>query len=449
MVTVIAQPQVAQAVTCSALTPDPSPAVNRSNIQACLTGGNATLTSGTFNVDSGITVGSNQILIGPTNPATWPTIKLATGNTSNFLVRFDGSNSRVAFLTLDGNNAFGNYANSSVVTFLSGGYNQLDNSHVMNAQLPTAGKKSTGVYLMGGIGHNQVLNNQIHNNFLGVIFAATFTSSTGSTVSGNRIYSNKCDGITLAGYGEVNNNSIHENGWDCENSIPGGGIYSLGNARGARIDRNEIYNTCGHGLDLHKVAYFTITGNNVHGPGYTWSGAYPSCGGAAAAFLVDIRESTIQQNTFTNDNRPNNRMSTDPNGVFSATGAAPLSDLPNGPFQTIAFVLAWDRNTAWTTAHNVIDANIMRSSCTSGCVGLGYFASRGTGYDQNGNWSAATTNYYTNNNPSGSSYGSKRCGGNWYAANTSSCGTQAPCNYDDSQHPTSTNWARNDGCYFY
>lgn len=143
MVTVIAQPQVAQAVTCSALTPDPSPAVNRSNIQACLTGGNATLTSGTFNVDSGITVGSNQILIGPTNPATWPTIKLATGNTSNFLVRFDGSNSRVAFLTLDGNNAFGNYANSSVVTFLSGGYNQLDNSHVMNAQLPTAGKKST------------------------------------------------------------------------------------------------------------------------------------------------------------------------------------------------------------------------------------------------------------------------------------------------------------------
>lgn len=71
------------------------------------------------------------------------------------------------------------------------------------------------------------------------------------------------------------------------------------------------------------------------------------------------------------------------------------------------------------------------------CVGTGYFATRDTGFDAAGGWSAATTNYYTNNKPYGSNVGSRRGGGNWYAANTT-CTAQsspAPCNIDDYQHP--------------
>ena len=49
--------------------------------------------------------------------------------------------------------------------------------------------------------------------------------------------------------------------------------------------------------------------------------------------------------------------------------------------------------------------------------------------------------------PYGSNVGSRRCGGNWYAAN-SSCeesASDADCNTDDWQHDG--DWARNDGCY--
>jgi len=423
---------------CNSLAPVSGPAANRANIQTCLSQGRAMLSGGTFRVDGPIIIGNSQTLIGA--PGRYPVIMLAPGNTSNVLIRFDGSDGRVAYLTLDGNNAFGNFTNAAVVTFYKGGSNQVDNNRIMNSTTPPVGKQATGVYVMGGYGGNLIANNRIYNNFHGVIFAAQFTVDTASTLTLNQIYDNKCDGVSLAGYGEVISNSIRNTGWDCENGIPGGGIYAEENDRGALIDGNEIYNTCGHGIDLFRIANFTITRNHVHDPGYPEGSGHALCydWGATPAFLLNARESVITNNTFANEGRPLNRVTVDHNGVFSAAGAAPFSDLPQGAARVFGFVLAWNRDPLWTTTHNVIDGNVFRAP-------IGHFASRGTGYDEVRGWSAATTNYYTNNHAESSA----RCGGNWYAAGTQSCGTQAPCNLDDSKHPMAVNWARNDGCYFY
>lgn len=423
---------------CNNLAPASSPATNRASISNCLARGRATLASGLFRVDGPILLGSNKVLSGA--PGTRPTIRLAQPNSSNVLIRFDGSGSRVSNLDLDGANAFGNYANASVVTFLTGGGNQLDNSRVFNAQTPPTGHKAAGVYVMGGNGGNLIVNNLIYNNFHGVIFAAPFTINTASTLARNQIYHNKCDGVTLAGYGEVVDNVIRGVGWECENGIPGGGIYAEENARGALIAGNEIYNTCGHGLDLYRIANFTITRNYVHDPGYPEGSGHALCynWGATPAFLLNARDSVITRNTFANEGRLLNRVTTDHNGVFSAAGAAAFSDLPEGEARVVGFVLAWNRDPVWTATHNVIDGNFFHAP-------IGHFASRGTGFDAVRGWSASTTNYYTNNHAQRSA----RCGGNWYAASTESCGTQAPCNLDDSKHPVAINWARNDGCYFY
>lgn len=422
---------------CNKLAPSSSPAANRANIQACVAQGRATLNSGLFRVDGPVLLGNNQTLIGA--PGTQPTIRLTQPNTSNVLIRFDGSHSRVSGLNLDGGNAFGNYANSAIVTFLTGGDNQLDNSRVFNEQMPPAGHKATGVYVMGGNGGNLIVNNEIYRNFHGVIFAAPFTANTASALALNDIHDNKCDGVTLAGYGEVVANAIHDLGWECENGIPGGGIYAESNDHGALIAGNEIFNTCGHGLDLYRIAYFTITRNYVHHPGWPDGSEHSLCyeWGAVAAGLLNARENTITHNTFANEGRPRNRVTVDWNGLLSAQGAAPFSDLPNG-VRVVAFMLSWNRDPAWTTTHNVIDGNTMHAP-------LGMFASRGTGFDAARFWDASTTNYYTNNH----TQDSVRCGGNWYAANTQSCGTQSPCNLDDSRHPMAINWARNDGCYFF
>jgi len=335
---------------CNALTPASSPAANRVNIQACLTQGRAKLTNAVFRVNEPIILGSNQVLAGAPG-TTLPTIRLAAPNTSNVLIRFDGSNSRVSNLNLDGANAFGNYANSSVVTFLAGGKNQLDNSRIFNNQMPRAGQKATGVYIMGGHGGNLVINNSIFNNFHGVIFAAPFTINTASTLALNQIYDNKCDGVTLAGYGEVVANVIHDLGWECENGIPGGGIYAEANDRGALIAGNEIYNTCGHGIDLFQIAYFVITRNHVHDPGWPDGSANALCydWGSAPAFLLNARESTITHNTFVNGGEaaePGNGGLE--RAIFRTREPRPFSDLPSG-VRVAAFVLAWNRDAEWTT----------------------------------------------------------------------------------------------------
>ena len=59
--------------------------------------------------------------------------------------------------------------------------------------------------------------------------------------------------------------------------------------------------------------------------------------------------------------------------------------MPGGSTGVIAFILATDPTNGRSTG-NTIDDNALRASCTGGCLGIGYFATRGTGYDAAGDW---------------------------------------------------------------
>jgi len=153
-----------------------------------------------------------------------------------------------------------------------------------------------------------------------------------------------------------------------------------------------------------------------------------------------------------NSGRDHNRVGVfgDPNGLFHAHGAAGYSDLPHGDDNAIGFLLGQRPDSPGATMNNSFADNEFRAACSAPCVGLGWFASRGTGFDAEGGWSASTTNYFVRNTPNGSNYGSKRCGGNWYAAAETCTGSTWPegdCNGDDHQHDG--DWARNDGCSGY
>jgi hypothetical protein len=140
----------------------------------------------------------------------------------------------------------------------------------------------------------------------------------------------------------------------------------------------------------------------------------------------------------------------DPNDFFTYHGQK-YHDLAGGANGVVAFLLA-ARLPARPSMNNVIDANTIIANCAGLCVGTGYFATRDTGYDTTGAWSAATTNYYIRDNPFGSNVGSTRGGGNWYAANDTcpaNPATTTQCNQDDYQHPTNVDWARNDAFYRY
>lgn len=173
-------------------------------------------------------------------------------------------------------------------------------------------------------------------------------------------------------------------------------------------------------------------------------------------FLLDVSSSLIEGNVVENNSRSTNRVGLggDPNQVFRSATAPAFSDLPSGQKQVISFVLARRQNGYKFVNGNVIRDNSLRAYCvpSSVCVGLGYFASRSTGYGPGGSWSAGTTNYYTLNDPFGSQIGSVRCGGNWYAANSTCTSASSPpdCNADDYQHnPPAGTTFRNDGCNFY
>jgi parallel beta-helix repeat protein len=443
----------APANPCLSIAPGASAAANHATIQGCLNnGGKAHLTAGEFPISTGITMPASAELVGLSTAK--PTLLLQPGNGVNFMVSFPSNSpadakARVANLNINANNAIGNYANASIVTFLADN-NVLADCDLYNTVMPSANQHAAGAYVMC----STCKGNEMYNNFYGLIFRGE-SSTYPNIADANDIHDNKCDPITFAGYGIATNNTIHENGWDCENGpIPGGGIYSLLNNAGGVISGNTVSNTCGHGIDMDRVSNFVIENNSFTNPGYQFGGAAPWCTGAAAAFLIDVSDSTVTGNTFANDDRPLNRLGGDFAGrppVFQASGAAAFADLPHGGDQAIGFVLAkWPDGTGYGTMSNTIENNVMRANCSGNCVGLGYFASRGTGYDGT-DWNAGTTSYFRGNDPTGSQHGSKRCGGNWYAADTT-CdeGSPAPCNVDDFQHnPPGGDFARNDGCSFY
>jgi len=171
--------------------------------------------------------------------------------------------------------------------------------------------------------------------------------------------------------------------------------------------------------------------------------------------LIDVKSSTIEGNTVTNIGRASNRLglSGDPNNVFRPSGGAAFADLPAGGNAAVAFTLSQRPNTGFKSTGNSLVGNTFIANCASPCLGVGFFASRNTGFGVGGAWSSSSTNYFTKNNVNGSQFGSKRCGGNWYAANATcggGAGDDPTCNNDDYQHnPPTGDWARNDGCSKY
>jgi len=442
---------------CDPIAPAGSPAANHAAIQGCLDDvGHAHLSAGTFDVSGRIVVPPGGELVGLGSER--PMIRLAPGNGTNTLIAFSDSQAsdrgRVAHLRLNSDNAFDNFANASTVGF-GGSHNDLEDCEIFNTNQPTAAQNATGVYVIcDQCTGNVIRDNVIYNHFLGMIFRGADTSKKNRAI-GNEIRDLKCDGITFVGYGEAENNVFRRVGVACDNGpIPGAAVYAAGNTVGARIVGNTVRDTCGNGFDIDESANFVIEDNDIRDPGYRWGGTQNHCSGTSL-FMLDTRDSTIRNNTIHNSGRPHNKIFWYPH-VFQAAGASQYSDLPAGSRQVIAFVLAErppSLQTGARTLRNTIEDNDFISNCSpsSECVGMGFFASRATGFDGT-QWGADTTNYFRRNNVFGSNIGSKRCGGNWYAAD-STCleGNLDPdCNNDDPQHnEPAGDWARNDGCQHY
>jgi len=438
---------------------------NYERIQWCLSKyKKAHLNSGVFIINKILQVEDAELI---SANGDWPTIRL-NDTIDNAVVRVH-NNCRVAFLTLDANKKILLKGNASVVE-VTGYGNQVDNNWIMgggSVLFKTDPGNIAGVYIMCG-DNNLVWNNKIRNNDHGVIITKPKGAEAplNNVVKENDIWYNRSDGISLVTYGQVFNNKIYLNGWDCQNggtgsAIPGAGIYAERNHDGALINSNTIYDNNGHNIDLWDIQNFSIVHNTVYNPGnkYFPESDYSEvpAGGAFAVSIVDASDCVIDSNDIRNENRPWNKIivpgqwwGNDINRFFSEYASdTTYSDLPFGGNSLIAFCLAETRcnrpdlTPAYVinqTRHNTIRGNIFIASPN----GIGYFATRNTGFDADFSWSAATTNYYTLNNPNGSTVGSVRCGGNWYAAN------QVDANTDDFQHqPPSSSWSGNDNRNFY
>ena len=439
--------EVAPPDPCTGIAPQTDPAANHAAILSCLeTVGHAILAPGEFPIPTTIVMPNGSTLGGD---ATWPRLRL-TGGAQAVVSTFEGN--EVKFLRLDSDH------NLTVphggVVMIRGSDSFIHDNHIQCADGAAGDEKDTGVRFSHTDGrNNRVFRNQIHHVHYGVIFD-TYPAGAVNTLETNQIFEIRCDAVTFRGYGEAIGNDIRHGGWQCLNPatspIPGGGFYSLENDVGAKIIDNHVYEVCGMPLDIDRVANFEIRGNTFENPGWNWDG-HDHCGAGATAHLIDFRDSVVENNVFRNDGR--HTVSSDPNHVMSATGSGVPSDLPSGSSQAVAFALTHrSSSTTWLTTGNAIQDNTFIAGCSAPCVGLGYFVGRGTGFAADGSWSAATTNYFRRNTPFGSNIGSKRCGGNWYAAD-STCAAgnlAADCNIDDPQHEgAGHDWARNDDCPHY
>lgn len=433
---------------------------NYERIQWCLyTYGKALLTSGEFVINNVLIMDNAQLI---SANGDWPVVK-ATSDYSNSMIKLN-HNCRVAFLTLNADKFLRDSNNNASVIEIGGDNNQVDNNVIMGGSVPlynTDPYPIVGVYIMCG-DNNTVWNNKISNNHSGVIVTRNFKVSyvpSNNTITENEVFGNRSDGITLVSYGKVLNNKIYNNGWDCQNGgagspIPGAGIYSQENLEGALIEGNTIYDNTGHNIDLTSIQHFIIKNNIVYNPGNTDIPGITNtivAGGAMSVCIVDASYCVIENNDIRNEDRSCNKVGgggwwdKDINRFFSKNAYNDrYSDLPFGDNSIIAFGLIESRcNRIDDSGHVVLINQVKQNTIRNNIFiaspnGIGYFASRNTGFEADSSWSASSTNYYTLNNPNGSNVGSVRCGGNWYAAN----GIDA--NADDNQHqPPSSSWSGN------
>ncbi len=431
---------------CDGIEPSAEAQENYDRILACLTDhAIAKLAPGTFPLHKAIDMPDGSRLLGD---QTWPTIELVADEQSILRTHDDNE---VAFVRLDANDLLTVPHNG--IIHLRGNNAFIHDNHIQNGDGAKGDNRVTGVrFWTPETTGNRVFRNQIHHLHYGVIFDL-FPNGADNLLEQNKIFEIRCDAVTFRGYGRAHNNEIYRNGYQClnppEDPIPGGGFYTLENHAGAEIIGNHAYETCGMPLDLDRASNLVIEGNTFEDPGFVWDG-HSHCAAGATAHLIDIRDSQIRDNTFRNNGLAT--MSGDPNKVMSPDQSGFPSDLPSTTNQAVALMLTNRPQNPGMTTGNAVEDNRMIATCQAPCVGLGYFLSRGTGYGADQSWSPETTNYFRRNDPFGSDIGSKRCGGNWYAAD-STCeeGMLDPdCNIDDPQHNGQQNdWARNDGCNFY
>ncbi len=436
---------------CLRITPGASPSANRMTINACLaTRGFATLLAGDFPIDDRILVPDNAHLLGAAGVTPRPRIVFANAGWNSMVAV--ASRAEVGNLRLDANGRIGSAPNGSIV-HLEGSESNVHDCEIYNSPAVRRGIRNAAIYVIGATSAGNVAaNNDMHDSFYGIIFRAGISRTNPNVARANEIHGNTCDSVSLAGFGRIVGNDIHHNGFDCQNGatpndpIPGGGVYCLNNDDGGEIIDNRIHDQCGMNVDIDRCGNFVIRGNTLERPGIAFAGQ-PPCGGAQSMGIVDSHDFTIVNNTVLNDGA-RNRIRTDPNNIFNRPQDNSVSDLPAGDRSVIAFVLARRRGGPEATS-STIDNNILRAYCDpADCVGVGYFVGRGTGTTVSGVWSAATTNYFTRNDPRGSNIGSRRCGANWYAG-SSTCGSDPMCNFDDAQHPLTPGNYRNDDCRDY
>ncbi|MBP9112853.1 MAG: hypothetical protein KBF88_08590 [Polyangiaceae bacterium] len=423
---------------CLSIAPGVNPVQHRDTILNCLTTKKrAVLLPGIHTISNLIQVPAGAVLEGTGGK---PTLRYGAAAGNSMVTLFDGSVLRSLRLQPGG---FLDQTNGAIVHI------EGSNAVVKDCVLENVSvfSKTTGVYFIGKDKKDSVVEDtEIKDSFYGVIFASYLDAAHPNIVRRTKIHAIACDGVTLAGYGEVRDSEIFDVGFNCLNPavnggppIPGAAIFSLGNPNGGLLAGNNLHEACGNVIDVDRISGLKIQNNTITGPSYQRSAFETFCVGGASVSIVDSSNLVITGNNVVNE-RATSRVGAfgDPNFIFGRYG-----DLPQGSNQAIAFWLT-RRVGGPPATGSTIDNNVLRANCAAPCVGLGYFIGRRTGVDAQGNWSAATTNYFTRNNPVGSNVGSKRCGRNWYAGN-SVCGNDAECNLDDAQHPDTAGF-RNDNC---
>src|SRR3989344_2553777 len=374
----------------------------------------------------------------------------AVGTSDNFLVSTADDNTLTG-ITLDGNGKIV-AVNGGIIQIL-GSNSTLSNLWIgSKKKVSCAAQHIAGIYFITPTSKGNILrDSEVTGVCLGAIFGKSDSSHV-NTIDNTNFHDNACNNVTFVGYGVLRNSDLSRSGWNCNNGIPGGSIYSLNNIQGGLIENNKVHDDCGNLIDLDGVQRFTISNNQVLNPGVSFAehDTFPVCAGSSMA-IVDSAYNTIEDNEVKNNGAHNVIKNIlyvgDDNVFFSMSG--PFSDLPKGGDTMMAFWLGSSKSKPGSSVGNTVKNNGFRAACTGTCAGVGYYVGRGSGTTAGNYWSAQTTNYFTGNDSYGSNIGSKRCGANWYAANSTCTATPTDpaCNNDDFQH--TGDWARNDTCRYW
>ncbi len=473
-------------VECTSVPPQASATATREKLQSCLSQCTTTsLVAGkVYDLQKAIVIPSGSTLTteGAAPESSWAELREVGASAgarfaSNSLVRLcsktdssgcaggsEAVGGTLRYVRLNVDNKQGSGYPVNMVVHLDGAHNLVEYVDISNpvrpSTIPTCGSTfGPAVPIMGSsflnskVGgkdvpsHDNIIrHSKIHGTSAGIFFHQALTANTNNVVEDTEIFMVRSNPVTFGGFGIVRNSHIHDNGWCVGDGLNGGAIYCKEDHIGGVLDNNKIHDTCRDTIDFYSCWNMQITGNHIYNPGTrdfpAPVGRAQQCNSAQTMRLGVPHNDVIKNNIVENKGRPWNTVGTHfgpTEDRFSAGGAAPYSDLPNGSSQSLAMTLVRNPEQAFETAEgNEFTGNTFTADCNqAGCVGMGFFTTRGTGLDIKGNWTAASTNAFRSNMVTGSTLTSRRCGANWFAASSPACmdGTiSAGCNTDDARH---------------